>query len=386
MNLATRCGSALSRHPVPVEAVGECAGEILDLLDGERPDMLVCLASPHHAGALEDVVGGLRKLVEPDVLVAGVFGGVAGGSTEVEDGPALSVLATDFGGGHATAVGLEAHPEAGGMTITGWPEGLAASGTLLLLADLATFPTEDFLALVNANLPDLAVVGGVSAVGSTAGENRLALDDRVLAAGAVGVLLDAAVPVRTIVSQGCRPVGQQFTVTRSEGSRVQELAGRPALERLREVAAAMADEGADDLMKRGLHVGIVLDEHKVDPRRGDFLVRALQDIDELGGAISMGAPVEVGRTVQFQVRDSESADDDLRLLLGAAGGPAAAAVLFLGNGRGEQLFGEPDHDASLVQEVAGPLPLAGAFCASEIGSVGGRSERHGFTATAVMIG
>ena len=32
----------------PVEAVGEVAGEILEQFDGERPDLLVCFASPQH--------------------------------------------------------------------------------------------------------------------------------------------------------------------------------------------------------------------------------------------------------------------------------------------------------------------------------------------------
>ena len=385
MNQATRCGAALSRHPTPVEAVGECAGEILDLLDGERPDLLACFASPHYAGAFGDVTGGLRKLLEPDVLIGGVFEGVAGGSTETEGGPALSVFAAGFGGGRAAPVRLEAHHEIGATTITGWPDHLRARGTLLLLADAATFPVEDFLALANANLADLDVVGGLSPAGRRAGDYRLALDDRVFAAGAVGVLVDPAVPIRTLVSQGCRPVGSPFTVTRSEGSRLQELAGRPALDRLWEVAAAVADE-RDELMRRGLHVGIVVDEHRLDFRRGDFLVRSLRDVDELRGSLSVGAPVEVGRTIQFQVRDAESAGDDLRLLLGSGGDRATGALLFRGEGRGEQFFGEPDHDASMIQEVVGPLPLAGAICTAEIGPVGERSERHGFTASVVLIG
>jgi len=385
MNMATQCGAALSRHPLPVEAVGECAGEILETLDGERPDLVVCFASPHHAAALDDVAEGMREILEPDVLLGGVFEGVAGGSTESEAGPALSVLAAHFGGGHAAPVRLEAHRTADGTTITGWPEGLAASGSLLLLADAATFPVEDFLALANANLPGLHVIGGLSSAGGRAGDNRLVLNDSVVAAGAVGVLVDPAVPVHTLVSQGCRPVGSPFTVTRSDGNCLQELAGRPALERLREVAGAVAGDRSD-LIGRDLHVGIVVDEQKADFRRGDFLVRGLGDIDELGRSLSVGAPVEVGRTVQFQVRDAETAGEDLRLVLGSDEARAAGALLFRGHGRDERFFGEPNHDASLIQDLIGSLPLAGAVCSAEIGPVGGRSERHGFTATVVLIG
>jgi small ligand-binding sensory domain FIST len=43
--------------------------------------------------------------------------------------------------------------------------------------------------------------------------------------------------------------------------------------------------------------------------------------------------------VQFQVRDAESADEDLRVLL--AGAAASSALVFTCNGRGMRLFGEP---------------------------------------------
>ena len=50
--------------------------------------------------------------------------------------------------------------------------------------------------------------------------------------------------------------------------------------------------------------------------------------------------------MQFQVRDADSADEDLRALL--AGRPAAGALVFTCNGRGTHLFGGPHHDAELV--------------------------------------
>ena len=79
MDLVNRYASALSRHPTPVEAVGEVAGEILEQFDGARPDLLVCFVSPHHAGAFEDVMGGLRKVLEPEAAIGCTMVGVAGG-------------------------------------------------------------------------------------------------------------------------------------------------------------------------------------------------------------------------------------------------------------------------------------------------------------------
>jgi small ligand-binding sensory domain FIST len=87
--------------------------------------------------------------------------------------------------------------------------------------------------------------------------------------------------------------------------------------------------------------------------------------------------------VQFHVRDATAADEDLREML--AGEEASAALLFTCNGRGRTFFGEPDHDAGVVDQLLGPLPVAGAFCAGEVGPVGGRALLHGFTASLALF-
>src|SRR5262245_3221018 len=107
MNLLNRYAAALSLHPTPVEAAGEVAGQILERFEGSRPDLLVCFASPHHVGAFEDIVDGLRKLLEPEVMIGGTAVGVAGGGVEVEDHPGLAVLAARFGSGRVAGVALE---------------------------------------------------------------------------------------------------------------------------------------------------------------------------------------------------------------------------------------------------------------------------------------
>jgi small ligand-binding sensory domain FIST len=43
-------------------------------------------------------------------------------------------------------------------------------------------------------------------------------------------------------------------------------------------------------------------------------------------------------------------------------------------------------DAALVDDLLGQVPLAGAFCAGEIGPVGGRNFLHGFTASVAVFG
>jgi len=188
--------------------------------------------------------------------------------------------------------------------------------------------------------------------------------------------------VRTVVSQGCRPVGQPYVVTRSEGNRIEELAGRAAIERVQDTASEASEEDRS-LMRAGLHLGVVVDEHQTDFLRGDFLVRNVLGGDPGTGAIVVGDDVSVGQTVQFQVRDAAAADEDLRELL--SGVEAEAALLFTCNGRGRRFFGVPDHDAGVLDQLLGPLPVAGALCAGEVGPVGGQNFLHGFTASVALF-
>jgi len=376
-----RFASALSLHPVPAHAVGETAGEVLEQLQAEDPDLLVCFASPHFVGALDDMVHAMRNLLDPRVLLAFTTGAVVGDAREVEDGPGLAVFAARLPDARLTPVSLRVEETPDGASVVGWPDLGGAPETLLLLADPFTFPLDSFLRRLNDDRPGLTVVGGYASAATRPGGNRLALDDRVVAEGAVGVLLEGTA-VRAVVSQGCRPVGQPLVVTRSDGNFIQELAGRPALDRLRELAESVSDDERA-LLQRGLHLGIVVDEHQADFGRGDFLVRNVIGADRDTGAIAVGDRVAVGQTVQFHVRDAAAADEDLRALLTGAEGDGV--LLFTCNGRGRHLFGTPDHDAGLIAELLGPLPAAGGFCAGEIGPVGGRNFLHGFTASLALF-
>jgi small ligand-binding sensory domain FIST len=383
VDLVNRYAAALSVHPTPVEAAGEVAGEIIERFDGDPPDLLVCFASPHHVGAFEDIANGLRKLLEPAAMIGTTAVAIAGGAREIEDAPALSVFAARFATGALHTLALDALPADDGVVILGWPDTVEPRGTLLLLTDPYSFPTPQFLQLVNQQVPELTVVGGMASAAAGPGGNRLVADAHLGTSGAVAVLCSEDVPIRPVISQGCRPIGQPFTVTRAEQQLLYELGGQSAVQRLQDLVLA-ADEDERDLMRRGLHLGVAVDEHLLDFGRGDFLVRNLLGVDQTHGAVAVGDRLEIGQTVQFLVRDAASADEDLRVLLEPAGA-GAAALLFTCNGRGSRFFGTPDHDAALVETVLGSVPLAGAFCAGEIGPVGGRNFVHGYTASVAVF-
>lgn len=376
-----RFAAALSEHPVASHAVGEVAGGILEAFGGDEPDLLVCFASPHFVGTMDDLTFALGNLLEPGVMLGCSAVSIVGGAREVEDGPALSVFAASLPDARLTPVALDIERTPDGAAVTGWPDLEGEPGTLVLVADPFSFPVDGFLARLNDDRPGLQVIGGAASAARGPGGNRLVLDRAVTSTGAVGVFLDG-VTVRTVVSQGCRPVGQPYVITRGEANRIEELAGKAAIERVQDCAAQASEEDRM-LMRAGLHLGVVVDEHRADFERGDFLVRNVLGGDQTTGTVVVGADITVGQTVQFHVRDAAAADEDLREML--SGEEATAALLFTCNGRGRQLFGVADHDAGLLDQLLGPLPVAGAFCAGEIGPVGGRNFLHGFTASVALF-
>ena len=372
--------SALSEHPVPATAVGEVVGQVLERL-GAAPDLAVLFVTPPHAGALEDAAGAVSDVLRPGTLIGCAAVSVVGTAREVERDPAVTLWAGRFG--PVEPVRLTAFRDHDGFAFEGWPDEVPFEpSALLLLADPFSFPVQELYADLAGRSPGLRVVGGNASAAVGPGGNRLVLDRAVHTSGAVGVLLGPGVDVDTVVSQGCRPIGRPYIVTRAERNYVLELAGSPALERLVQMTNEGMPEEDIDLIDQGLHLGQVIDERKLDFERGDFLVRNVLGADQANGAIAVDDPVPVGATVQFHVRDAASADEDLRHLL--AGREADAALLFTCNGRGMHLFGTPDHDAKVLDERVG-VPAAGFFAAGEFGPVGGRNFVHGFTASIALF-
>ncbi len=374
-----RGAAALSRSPEGDVAAAEAADEVGQRLD-VGCDLAVVFVTPDHADQLRAIAAAIEARLEPGIVLGAVAQGVIGPGEEVESGPGVSLWAADLPGGRPQPFrAWSVRTPEGGLAVAGWPDPDPDQVTLLL-ADPFSFPTTEVIARVGEQRPGHAIVGGLVTGGT--GRSRLLLDDRIHEDGAVGVVLPAA-SLRTVISHGCRPIGQPLTVTAAERNRILQLAGEPATERLQQLVGEVADHERELLRTGGLHVGLVMDDQRDRYATGDFRIRGVLGIDPDEGAITVGDLIEVGQVIQFQVRDGASASDDLQARV-ADVGPACGGLLFTCNGRGQRLFGVPDHDVSLIERVlAGPV--AGAFCAGEIGPVGDRSELHGFTASLLIF-
>jgi small ligand-binding sensory domain FIST len=376
-------GTGLSGAPDPRVAAAEAASAARERLGGAACDVCVVFASGTHLLDPAVSLAAVQEHLAPSQLVGCGAAGVLGDGREIERGTGISVWAASLGGGTATAFHAEADEDTAEL-----PDLLGADAAVLL-ADPYSFPADAVLPALSERLPGLPVVGGLASGRAGDGGGALFLDDGLVEGGAVGVRFDG-VDVTPCVSQGAAPLGPELTITAAEGNVILELAGRPAYEKLQAVAGLLP-EHEQVLLERsgGVLLGIVVDPNKPEYVQGDFLVRPLIGADPRTGAVAVGALVRTGQVVRLHARDADSADRDLRRALDerARALPAAptGALVFACNGRGEGMFGCPDHDARAVAESLAGAPSAGFFAAGEIGPVGAETFLHGFTATVALF-
>jgi small ligand-binding sensory domain FIST len=356
-------------------------------LAGEPADVVAVFCSGEHLAAPEALLEGVHEALAPPVLIGCGAAGVLGDGREVERGTAVAVWAASLGAGSAEPFHAHVVETDDGSAIAGLPD-LEGATAAILLPDPYSFPTTALLEHLPGAAPGVPVIGGLASARTSEGDGALFLGEQLCEEGVVGLRLDG-VEVLPCVSQGATPVGPELTVTAADGHVISGLAGRPALERLRDAIEALSlDE--QHKVAGGLLLGIVIDEGKPEYEQGDFLVRGLIGADPEAGTIAVGADVEPGMVVRLHARDAASADRDLRQALelrrrALGDRPPAGALVFTCNGRGRQMFGAPDHDVSaLADELAG-APAAGFFAAGEIGPVGGDPFLHGFTATVAVF-
>jgi small ligand-binding sensory domain FIST len=368
-----------------VEAFDDAAAQAADGL-GIPCDLCLVFAGAPHLSRAKWILSAVHDRLAPANLIGCGAGGVVAGGREIEEGPGAVVWALSAPDATIATHHLRVEQAGDEFEVVGLPNGEEVGEAMVVLADPYSFATEALLTRLDAEHPGLPVLGGLASA-AVPGGGTLLRDGDVLAEGAVACSL-SGVPLVPCVSQGAAPIGPEMTITAAEGNVIEELASRPAVERLGEVIASL-DARERELVRGGVMLGIVIDENKPEYGPGDFLVRPIIGADQDAGTIAIGERVRVGQIVRMHVRDAEVADEDLREALArqhdALGSqPAAGALLFTCNGRGSHMFSVPDHDASAVADSLG-APAGGFFCAGEIGPIGGRNFLHGFTATLAIF-
>jgi small ligand-binding sensory domain FIST len=355
-------------------------------------DLALLFAHSAFEADFPELIAEVKRVTHANTLIGCSGQGIIGPGREVEREPAIALQTFSLPGSLLVPVRITEDDIQGKERAEAWAQEVNTSRYLinswLAFAD-PFWDVNDMLRLIWSVYPGNAVVGGLASHHLGVQHTYLFLNDEVFDGGGVAVAMGGSYRIRPVVSQGCKPIGEPWTITETDQNIIKTIGMRRALDVLVETYHGLS-EGLQRRARTNLFVGLAMNEYKDDYTRGDFLVRNLLGIDQESGSLIVNALPRAGQTLQFQLRDPEAADEDLQQLLGAVkedlgDNTPIGALLCCCNGRGLSLFGEANHDVNTVAEMLGPVPVAGFFCNGEIGPIGGKNFIHGYTASMGII-
>lgn len=379
--------TALSTADCLSDAIAEVAEAAARDLGRFDPDLVLLFVSDRYDDEVDTAAELLRQRLQPRELIGCSAGGLIGADREIEGEHAVSLIAAQLP--DVTVTAFHVYPGDGDLDrlLEQLPVPLGQNTIWLLLPDPIAFPTPQFISGLEQHYPGSAVFGGLAS-GHHLG-TALFAGESVYTSGAVGVALSGDIAVQSVVAQGCRPVGNPMFVTSCRHNVIDSLDGRTPLAVVHELYQR-ADQEDQTLFESSLFLGLVMRDDQQTYRQGDFLIRALIGLDPEQGSMAVGGTVRARQVVQFHLRERHAASADIEQCLTQAResrvSAPAAALLFSCLGRGQGLYGYPNHDSQMVQRLMGPLPLGGFFCNGEIGPVGGHAYLHGYTSVVVFLG
>ena len=257
---------------------------------------------------------------------------------------------------------------------------------ILAISDPWSQAPGPLLAALDRRWPGLPKIGGMLSGSEQPRTNRLLLDDRSYRTGSVVLTLHGDIRMETIVAQGCRPAGPMLPITRCDDNRLIEIDGRPAFTVLEQLLLHWPDELRQRFRRTPL-LGLTARPATQPAERPTerLLTRNIIGVDRAAKALIIGGLLEPGTSLCFQLRDGQSARDDLdeqltRQARQPRPAPVSGVLDFSCQGRGASLFHDVNHESLRAFHHFQARP-GGFFCSGEIGFIHGRSHLHGYTSS-----
>lgn len=347
----------------------------------ENIDLIFLFVTSDWKDHLDDVAEIIKIGAHSPVLVGGSADCLITKNHEEENSSGCSIL----------GVKLPSKAKVSTFEISDWsddmPEALADPGGWIVLGNPFMIDGNKWAEKWNHKNQNIPTYGGLVSGGRDVESVFLINSEGVSKTAGLAIGFEG-IDFGGVVSQGCRPIGNSYAITDAESNIIHGIGSQPAFEMLEEAYNSLVPD-EKKVAQGNILVGLAMSEYKDDFGCGDFLIRGILGGDKEAGAIAVAAHPKVGQTIQFQLRDGESAREDLNQLLETESEKndikPFAGLLFSCTGRGEHLFGSESHDARAVDQHFKNLDIGGFFCNGEIGPIGGKVYLHGFTASIVTF-
>jgi len=366
----------------------------LERAGADRTDLAVVFATPNYQSEYRELLAAVRAVsgVPSPVGCTGMSVLTSDGEFEGQPGVAVLVATSDAIRARPFLVpAAPAEASSPGQTIRRLIDPLPEGPRLLvLLPDPFSVHVANLITEVEEDPSILPIVGAAASGGPGQRESLQWCGQEIEVHTVAGLLLTGEFTLRLGVAQGCQPIGQPSRISRAEANQIIELDGRPALECLQETVA-MLPKAEIERAAHSLFAGIAHEDAQNPIHQGDLLVRNLVGIDPSSGAVAVAEQVRQGQIVQFVLRDARAARADMRRMLETlyeATQRIRPRFGFFFNclGRGVGLYGDANHDITLIREFFGDLPIVGFFGNGELAPVGGKNYAHSYTGVLAVIG
>lgn len=254
-----------------------------------------------------------------------------------------------------------------------------------------TLDNDPILALENLE----RILGGflVGGFGSSR-TKQFQIADGLLCDSISGVIFSSEIPVATTLSQGCQPISDFCTITKSDERAILEIDHKPALEIFQKVlrqyaakklgkplptfeadiAAIQSSEHIPEeyipLFQGQIHVALPLNQSD----QKDYMVRSITSMSIDEGSFSISQDVPTGRHILFVERTQEAISCDLskslvtlrERILHEHGCFKPKAALYVSCVARVPNAKENHDEIRLIREIIGDIPLTGFYASGEI--------------------
>jgi hypothetical protein len=383
-----RAGTGLSGDRDAFEAGRVAATAALAPLAGEPPALVLAFATPRYD--LARLLAGIRSAIGGALLVGCTGSGEIVRGQYLGFGGGVGVLALTAGPyrfGVASAGGLSGDLDEVGQALARGSRaqaGPSPHAAALLLTDSLLGDLQQFAqGVYRVTGPRVALVGGAAGDEQRFVASSLFHGDAVLDKGALVLWIASEEPLRVITRHGWEPLGPPMLVTRTEGTEIVELGGRPAAAAYAEQLDLPGGLTPEQFWARSIHHPFGL----LQPD-GTHVIRTARATTPRGGLTIQGCVPPVGGAVQVMrgTPDALLAVADEVVRAAVDGRPGAQVLLtFSCAARALILGARAPEEPVRLQEAAGPLPTFGFYCCGEFARTAGVLATHNATLTAVAL-
>lgn len=386
-----RAGVGQSSHPSAEQAALQAAAQAMARAGIDQADLVIVFFTVDYFGEAGKLLASVRQVTRTERIVGSSGVGVLTGEGEIEGGPGLAilVLSSDCVKGYPFLFqplrdrDVEAGVELG--------RSIAADerSLLVLFPDGYHSRPQRLFEGIEEAFGSLPVVGAGSSENGAYGKTFQACGEKITSNALSGLCLTGDFGSSIDISQGCQPVTEPMTITKTEGNVIFEIDNRPAFE----IFARVIKGPLLGDLRRAL--AFVFAGLPADPKQnmiapGEYLVRNIVGLDAEKGVVAVAEEVHDGERMIFALRDAQRAREDLVQMLQRQsrnlGGKAPHFGLYFNCcARGTSLYGIPGIDTAYIRQTLGDFPLIGFFGNFEMGPMGRKNRLLAYTGVLVLI-